>query len=170
MMAAPATRAETPAPGAVTTLILGLGNPLLTDDSVGLRVVERLQAVMADLPGVEIDEDYCGGLRLMERMIGYQRVILVDAICSGGEPGTVRVLTLDDLPTRHSGSSHDTDLTTALALGRQAGAPLPEDRSIRLVAVEAAEVLSFSQECTSAVRSGIEQALEVVLKLLASWR
>jgi len=170
MIAAPATRSETPAPGATTTLILGLGNPLLTDDSVGLRVVQGLRSQIADRPGIELDEDYCGGLRLMERMIGFDRVILVDAICSGGTPGTVRLLTPQDVPTRHSGSSHDADLRTALALGRQAGARLPDDENIRLVAVEAAEVLTFSQECTLPVQSGIGRASEMVLKLLAAWR
>jgi hydrogenase maturation protease len=153
----------------MTTLILGLGNPLLTDDGVGLRVVQHLQPRLAGRPDVELDEDYCGGLRLMERMIGFDRAILVDAICSSGEPGAVRILRPQDLPTRHSGSAHDADLPTALALGRQAGARLPEDENIRLVAVEAAEVFTFGQECTPAVQSVIGQAAEMVLKLLAAW-
>ena len=170
MIAAPETRSETPAPGAMTTLILGLGNPLLTDDSVGLHVVRRLRGQIADRPGVELDEDYCGGLRLMERMIGFDRVILVDAICSGGEPGAVCVLTLRDLPTRHSGSSHDADLLTAMALGRQAGAPLPSDKNVRLVAIEAADVMTFGEECSLSVQSAIGKAAEAVLTLLAVWR
>ena len=58
------------------TLIIGLGNPLVTDDSVGLRVVERLRPLLADRPDVEVAEDYWGGLRLMERMIGFDRAIV----------------------------------------------------------------------------------------------
>lgn len=170
MLAAPVNPVQTPAPGTMTTLILGLGNPLLTDDSVGLRILQHLRTRIADRPGVELDEDYHGGLRLMERMIGYDRVILVDAICNGGEPGSIRVLTVRDVPTRHSGSSHDADLRTALALGRQAGARLPDDENIRLIAVEAAEVLTFGQECTLPVRSCIGRASDMVLKLLALWR
>jgi hydrogenase maturation protease len=97
-------------------------------------------------------------------------VILVDAICSGGEPGAVCVLRPQDVPTRHSGSSHDADFGTALALGRHAGVQLPTDENIRLVAVEAAEVLTFGWECTSLVRPGIGQAAGIVLNLLVEWR
>ncbi len=170
MSAAPATCSTTPASTALTTLILGLGNPLLTDDSIGLRVVQHLQPQLAGWPDIEIGEDYCGGLRLMERMIGFDRVILVDAICRGGEPGAVCVLTPRDVPTRHSGSSHDADLHTAMALGRQAGARLPDDDNVRLVAVEAADVLTFNEECSASVQSALGEAAEAVLSLLAVWR
>ena len=122
------------------TLVLGLGNPLLTDDGVGLRVVEALRPRLAGRPGVEVDEEYCGGLRLMERLVGYDRAVLIDAICSGAEPGTVHVLTADGLAGRHCASAHDVDLPTALALGRQCGAPLPATENVRIVAVEAADV------------------------------
>lgn len=153
-----------------TMLVLGLGNPLLGDDSVGLQVVRRLRPQLSDRPGVAVDEDYCGGLRLMERLVGFDRAILVDAVCSGGEPGTVRILSADALPTRHSASAHDVDLPTALALGRKAGAALPADQDIRLVTIEATEVLTFSEECTAPVRAGLDRATEVVLELLAAAR
>ena len=61
-------------------LVLGLGNPLVSDDSVGLRVAERLKPLLADRPDVEVSEDYWGGLRLMERMIGFDRAIIIDAM------------------------------------------------------------------------------------------
>jgi hydrogenase maturation protease len=170
MASVPTSCSEAPASGTMTTLILGLGNPLLTDDGVGLRVLQHLRPRLAGRPDVELDEDYCGGLRLMERLIGFDRAIIVDAICSGRRPGEVRVLTPREVPTRHSGSSHDADLRTALTLGRQAGARLPKDENIRLVAIEAAEVLTFGQECTPPVDSVIGRAARVVLKLLATWR
>ena len=71
-------------------LVLGLGNPLLGDDSVGLRVAQQVQAQLADRPEVEVAEDYWGGLRLMERLAGFERVIIVDAICSGGHGDPAR--------------------------------------------------------------------------------
>ena len=84
------------------TLIVGLGNPLVTDDSVGLRVIERLKPLLADRTDVEVSEDYWGGLRLMERMIGFDRAIVVDAIQTGTLPGTVQLLTPDGIPTQRS--------------------------------------------------------------------
>ncbi len=84
------------------TLILGLGNPLVTDDSVGLRVVEQLKPLLADRADVEVSEDYWGGLRLMERMIGFERAIVVDAIQTGAPPGTIHLLTPEGIATQRS--------------------------------------------------------------------
>jgi hydrogenase maturation protease len=63
------------------TLILGLGNPLLKDDSVGLRVAQEVETLIPEGMGIEVGLDYWGGLRLMERMIGFDRAIIIDAIC-----------------------------------------------------------------------------------------
>ena len=80
------------------TLVIGLGNPLVTDDSVGLRVAAELKTRLAGRPDVEVDEDYWGGLRLMERLVGCDRAIVIDAIHTGAPPGTIHRLTPDDHP------------------------------------------------------------------------
>ncbi len=69
-------------------LILGLGNPLLGDEGVGLRVIEALKALV--LPeGVAVVEGGTAGLGLLALMEGYQRVIAVDAADMGHPPGSV---------------------------------------------------------------------------------
>ncbi len=152
------------------TLVLGLGNPLLSDDRAGLCVVERLGPSLTGRPGLEFAEDYRGGLRLMERLIGYDRAVIIDAQCSGAPPGTVVTLSMDAPSTRHGASAHDVDLWTALELGRQAGAELPSPDNIRIIAIEAADVDTFAEECTPSVAEGIARAVEVVLSLLTHWR
>ncbi|MGQ9574126.1 MAG: hydrogenase maturation protease [Thermoguttaceae bacterium] len=147
-------------------LVLGLGNPIVTDDSVGLRVAAAVRPLVADRPDVEVSEDYWGGLRLMERMAGFQAAVIIDAIQTGAPPGTIHRLAVDSLPTQRSASSHDVNLPTALALGRQAGVPLPADEKIVLVGIEVADILSFGQECTPAVRAAIEPAARVVMEAL----
>ena len=149
------------------TLILGLGNPLITDDSVGLRVVERLKPLLADRADVEVSEDYWGGLRLMERMIGFDRAIVVDAIQTGSPPGTIHRLAPDGIPTQRSASAHDVNLATALEFGRRAGVCLPPNDRIELVGIEAADTLTFSEECTPSVRAAIPTAVKIVLDILA---
>lgn len=148
------------------TLILGLGNPLITDDSVGLRVVGQLKPLLADRPDVEVSEDYWGGLRLMERMIGYDRAIVVDAIQTGAPPGTIHLLTPEGIPTQRSASAHDVNFSTALEFGRQAGVQLPQNNHIRLVGIEAEDILTFREHCTPTVQAAIPQAVETVLKAL----
>lgn len=147
-------------------LVIGLGNPLIADDSVGLRVVQSLQTDLANYPRVDVTEDYWGGLRLMERMIGYDAAIVVDAICTGAAPGTIHHLTVEMVATQKSASAHDVDLPTALAFGRRAGAYLPADDRIRLLGVEAEDVISFSEDCTPAVAAATEPAAAQVLRLL----
>jgi hydrogenase maturation protease len=148
------------------TLIFGLGNPLIADDSVGLRVVEELKPRLAGRADVEVSEDYWGGLRLMERMIGFDGAIVVDAIQTGAAPGTIHRLTPDGIATQRSASAHDVNLATALEFGRQAGARLPENRHIRLVGVEAEDILTFGERLTPAVQAAVPRAVEAVLEAL----
>ncbi len=150
------------------TLVIGLGNPLVSDDSVGLRVIERMSEVVSSGNGVDITVDYWGGLRLMERMIGYDRAIVVDAICTGAEPGTIHHLSTDMLATQKSASAHDVNLPTALAFGRMAGVKLPADKDVRLVGIEAQDVINFGDQCTPAVAAAIPRAVEEVVRLLDS--
>jgi hydrogenase maturation protease len=152
------------------TLVLGLGNPLLSDDSVGLRVVRRLGPALDARPDIEVAEDFCGGLRTMERMMGFDRAIIVDAAIGGDEPGTIRVTSGPSAAARHCTCAHDADLETAIALGRRAGALLPAPSNIRIVTIEAADVLTFSAACTPAVEAAIDGAADAALTLLAMWR
>lgn len=153
----------------MNTLVLGLGNPVLSDDAVGLRVVQWLLPRLRDRPGVHLAEDVWGGLRLMEHMVGYQRAILIDALVSGAPPGTVTILMSDLIPTRRSVSVHDLNLTSALALGRRLGLDLPAENGIRLVTIEAADVTRFGARCTPVVEAAIEAAARTVLRLLDDW-
>ena len=146
------------------TLVLGLGNPLVTDDSVGLRVAAELKSRLAGRPEVVVSEDYWGGLRLMERMAGFDRAIVIDAICTGAPPGTIRRLTPGSIPTQRSASAHDVNLPTALAVGRTAGLHLPRDEDILLVGIEAEDILSFGEQCTPAVAAAIAPAVEEVVR------
>jgi hydrogenase maturation protease len=69
-------------------LVLGLGNPLLRDEGIGVRVVEELKGLA--LPdGVTVVEGGTAGLGLIGLMEGYQRVIIVDAADMGHPPGRV---------------------------------------------------------------------------------
>jgi hydrogenase maturation protease len=167
--AADAAQPGSSASQAAPVLLIGLGNPLVTDDSVGLRVVQAVRQQLADdHPRVDIVEDYWGGLRLMERMIGYDRVIVVDAICCGSPPGTVHHLTVDAIPTQRSASAHDVSLPTALEFGRRAGAALPANEHVYLLGIEAHDVINFGSECTPAVAAAIPRAVAEVTKLLDS--
>lgn len=151
------------------TLIIGLGNPLLRDDGVGLRVITALRERSLP-PEVELAEDTHGGLRLMERMVGFDRAIVVDALTSGAEPGIIRRLGIEARPTRHSASTHDVDLPTALAVGRSSGARLPSNEAVILIGIESEDVETFGETMTPAVEAAVPSAVEAVLEALESTR
>ncbi len=150
------------------TLVLGLGNSILTDDGVGIYVARRLAERFKDRPDVAVAEACVGGLRLLEMINGYERLILVDAIqTAGGQPGAIYRLTPDDFadPRRaaslHSGCSHDMDLFTALEFGRQLGMILP--KQFVIIAIEAKDVITFGEGCTPEVEAAIPKAADAAL-------
>ncbi len=148
------------------TLVLGLGNPLLRDDSIGLRVAQELRGQFDSDPDIEVSEDYWGGLRLMERMIGFDRAIIIDAILADSEPGTIHLLSPDDIPTQRSASAHDVNLPTALEFGRRAGAQLPPASEITLIGIEAADVQTFDESLTPELERALPHAVEAVLSVM----
>jgi hydrogenase maturation protease len=148
------------------TLVLGLGNPILTDDGVGVLVAEQIRAHLPPESPVDITEVSVGGLTLMESMIGYDRVILIDAIRQPGvAPGSVRRMTLEELrsisPTQHSASPHDASLVTALQTGERMGLRLPGEITIYAVQVE--NITDFCDRPTPAVAAVIPKVTEAVL-------
>ena len=83
------------------TIIVGIGNPIRSDDSVGLVVARILRERLAGVEGIDVAELWAGGLRLVEAMAGYDRAVVIDAMATGEKPpGTVRRLTLADLRRR----------------------------------------------------------------------
>src|SRR5574340_601214 len=141
-------------------LVLGLGNPILSDDAVGLRVARLVRERLGARGDVDVVEEESGGLRLMERVSGYGHVVLVDAMVSGGAAGTIRRMGPDQVPTQRTAIAHGIDLPRALALGRSLGLPMPE--TVRVVAIEAEKVLEFGQELTPAVAAAVEPAVAAV--------
>ena len=109
--------------GAKHVLILGLGNPLLGDEGVGVRVVEELKGL--ELPdGVAVVEGGTAGLGLVGLMEGYQRVIIVDAVNMGHPPGRVVRFTPADVQFKVAEaplSLHHIGLGEVLALAKALG-------------------------------------------------
>ena len=150
------------------TLVIGLGNPILGDDGVGWKVARELSTRVDAGSSVEIDYAALGGLNLMERMLGYQRVIVIDSMETGQNPeGYVRVFPLAALENPyagHSASPHDASLMTALEAAKSAGAEIPS--RVDVVAIEAKNVYDFSDSLSPQIEKAVPIAVEQVLKLL----
>ena len=150
------------------TAVIGLGNPILTDDGIGIYAARAVQAALPPASAVTVLELAVGGLRLMEAMIGFERVILLDALWAPERPpGTVAEFSAVALrPTLHTASAHDVDLPAALRAGRMLGAVLPPDDQITVVAVCARQVQDFGERPIPAVQAALPEVVTRVLRLL----
>jgi hydrogenase maturation protease len=153
------------------TVVIGLGNPILGDDGVGWKVAEEVERLSPTSPVAhEFEVDYLclGGLSLMERLVGSDRAIIIDAVSlEGACEGQVLVFSLDELPDRSSGhitAAHDTSLPTAIAVGRSLGAHLPD--VVMVVGVQAYNLFEFSEELSPPIASAVPEAAQTVMLLL----
>ncbi len=157
------------------TLLLGMGNPILSDDAVGVRLARDFKGRFEPTPDIDfVEECSVGGLSLLDLFNGYDRVVVLDSFKStDGIPGEWHYFTAARLnETIHLTNIHDANFATALALGRKMGMALPQVDEIHIFAVEIADNLTFSESMTpelegaypryaSAVFDGVRNLLRV---------
>ena len=134
------------------TIVLGVGNPILTDDGVGIKIAQKLKERKPELEVVETSEV---GISLLDLVAGYDKLILIDSIkTEQGELGELYKLGLEDLPsTMWFSSSHGIDITAAFKLGQRLGYIMPRYISIYAVAIQ--DNKTFAEECTQEVEERI---------------
>lgn len=147
--------------------MLGLGNLILSDDGLGIKVARLVAARAAD-PSVSVIETSLAGLDILESLAGFGKVIIIDAIQTRqGIPGQIRRLCpAAKASSRHCAGAHDVDLFSALAIGERLGFELP--REVVIYAIEALDVLTLGECCTPEVEKAIPTCAELVLEELAA--
>ena len=151
------------------SLIIGLGNPIMGDDAIGCRCAQVIETILDGLPGVEVDQFFRGGISLMERLIGYDRVLIIDSIVGSGRiAGSIVSLSLDDLPSQNISSPHDATLKDAIKFGVQMGELLPSE--VDILAVEIEQEFEFSQQLSPEVESCIPSIVDLALSWLSKER
>lgn len=150
-------------------LLLGLGNDLLTDDAVGLRVVRDAGPRLISYQEVALAETSECGLALLDLMTGFDWLVLVDAIQTGRAPvGFVHQLELGDLKRLPSRSPHFLGIAELLALGRELGIEIPD--RVNVVAVEVQDPFTLGTEMTPAVTQALPGIVEQCCELVCSIR
>ena len=151
------------------TVIIGMGNPLLSDDGVGIAVAHAVAERLRQDPDFTMDltvtELHTGGIRLMEAMVGFRRAVVVDAMLSGALPGSMkRFDSRDFVTTKNTFSSHDTDFATAYDLGVMTGVPLPEQVSFWGIEARLFDLFGerFSAEVAAAVPGAVSRIVEEI--------
>lgn len=106
-------------------LVLGMGNPILSDDSVGLVIAEKLRQLIS---GVDIVSSAMIGIGLFDQIIGYEKIFVIDAMTTPdpkiGE--LKKILREERGGTRHLFSSHGLNFFELMELGTVLGYEMPE--------------------------------------------
>lgn len=149
------------------TVVIGVGNPLLGDDGLGIAALARLREAYVVPDEVELVDGGTWGMNLLPVIEGAEHVLLVDAIATGASPGTMTVLPRHRLPRYLATkiSPHQVDLHDVLALAELRGTLPDETVAIGLEP----EQVAFTPELSEALRRGLDQLVSLVVDQLARW-
>jgi len=135
------------------------------DDSVGIHVVRTLRKKLGTDNELEFKELSVGGLQLVEEMLGYDQVFLIDSMESDREQaGRIRELSPEQFKaTEQSGPPHITDFATALELYRRL-TPSKIPSKIRIFTIDIEPTLTFSEEMNESIRSAANKLVEKIAR------
>ncbi len=148
------------------TLVLGLGNDLLSEDAVGIMAT---RALARDWSGkADFVESSQTGLPLLDILVGFDRAIIIDAIQTARFPaGTVLEFFTDDLDPVLAPSPHYCGLPELLAVAKALALPFPSQ--IKILALEVTDTHTIGGTLSEPVRVGLEELRLRVAQQLADW-
>lgn len=152
------------------TLVLGIGNTLLSDEGVGVHAIQYLQQHHADVPGTE----YIDGGTLSFTLAGLieqaRNLIVIDATQLHARPGTVRTYVGDEMDAflnrNRKSSVHEVSLMDLLSIAALAE-QLPPQRA--LVGIQP-QIIDWGESPSAHVQAAIPHACAQVLGLIKAWQ
>jgi hydrogenase maturation protease len=146
------------APPGGRAAVLGLGNPILSDDGVGLAVAGVFARLLAEspLPGVDVLCSARAGFELIDLLRDYARAVIVDClVLPEPQPGRVRRLSLDDVTgSPRLINMHEVSIDVAFRVATRLGIPMPRD--VVIFAVEAADTATIAEGLTPEVAAAVQ--------------
>ena len=145
------------------TLVLGIGNDILGDDGVGIHIAREVAKHICR-GDVTVEETGAAGLSLLERIKGYERLIIVDAILTHDtEVGKIHRLTLKDLAkTNDSITPHEAALRTTLEIGNGLF-PGEMPRDVVVFAVQTHDVDHVTRKMSRPVKAAVPEVVRMIL-------
>lgn len=138
-------------------LILGLGNPILTDDGIGLILTENLEG---KFPCADVASITLAGVELLDILAGYDHVFLIDAATgTGGEPGELKEIN-DGKGALHLFTSHGANFFDLMDLGRDMGLKMPDPAAV--FGIEIGNATDFGTALSPAIQSRLPSLEEAI--------
>lgn len=147
--------------------VIGVGNILMQDEGVGPKVIEIIREIYKFEPEVELIDGGTLGLELLPYIEKYKKMILVDVVDFGREPGYIRVLNESEIPPylKTKLSVHHVGVQDLLEVARFMG-KFPQE--LVLVGIQPASI-DLGLDLTPTVGSKLNELIEEVIKILSSW-
>ena len=142
-------------------LVLGVGNILYTDEGVGVRAVEKLQREHEFSDNVTLMDGGTLGMRLMDSIMQADKLIVVDAVHGGKEPGTLYRFTGEDLrkSLAFKDSMHQLDLVDTLIFCKELG----NRPDTVVIGIEPYDLRTLAMEMSPAIIERLDSLTRLVL-------
>jgi hydrogenase maturation protease len=148
-----------PRPNRERVLLLGLGNDLLSDDAIGLRLVAAARPRLNGETNISVIESTEMGLALLDIIAGFDRLVIVDAVQTGRAAcGSVHEFDVADLKELPIVSPHFTGLGETLALGKRLGVTVPT--AVTILAVEVEDLHTIGTRLTPQLEAALPELVE----------
>ncbi len=149
-------------------IVIGLGNSILTDDSVGIKISELLAQKLQSISipeniEIDIEQNEAGGWDILDQVTGFDVLILIDAISDKSlAPGEVSWYSSRIFSSARLSGVHTMDIFSAIEYGRKYQLKVPD--TLLILGVGVKDIHSFSETCTPEVMPAIEKGADVVLE------
>ncbi len=145
-------------------IILGIGNILLKDEGVGVRVIERLKRDFKFPPNVELIDGGTAGFGLIDLLDGAEHLIIVDAVQGNDEPCSIYRFKFEDMPSSISKkfSPHQIGILETLTLKKMLG-KIPDTT---IIAIQPKDCSNWGTELTPEIENKIPNIINLVIEEL----
>jgi hydrogenase maturation protease len=145
-------------------ILVGLGNPIMSDDGIGLLVSRRLHR---RLPGYDLDLACGAGLHVMDSILGYRKAVIIDSMVTGSyPPGTVmRIDPASGVETRRAGHSHGVGFFEAIEIARACDAALPGE--IRVYGIEVEDPFTIGESVSEGIMEKLNEIVDFIVDDIA---
>ena len=150
-------------------MVVGIGNPIMGDDGVGIHILRRLRE---KIPRTDVDfkEIGVGGIKLVEEILDYKTVIIIDSIESSNPPGSINEFSPEQFSnTYHEAAPHDVNFITALELYKR----LQQDRipkTIRIFTIAIQNQWTFKSDLSPSIQVAAARLTELLINELKETR
>ena len=147
-------------------LIICLGNPLMRDEGIGIRLASELLVHLADNPNVDVLDLGTGGISVIHAIAGRKKVIFIDCAIMGKSSGCIYRFTPEQANSKKVQmrySLHEGNLLNSIELSRNLG-ECPDN--IIIFGIEPKEI-THGEGLTSQLENNIQQYIQIIMEELS---